>query len=315
MNLSDFMAILKTQLDSKVEKNPITNRRTDGERLKTFLGAFTYTSGETTPLDDLQLDYLGKVFNGRDRLAPDKVSFFLERIDDDAFVDFCSDLSTDAKNMMINAFASFHETISYNNFEKDVSNLLKSILYNLVNYSRTQSIKYAEFIGNNKVKIGGKTLNLPPELSEDTSFSSDENKYIDALLEVYSEDSGIQVNTTDDLKTLTPKYVKHLTKQKSYFFSAENVLHQIRDIFSDGEYEFNKLKNETFEGIDPFLDTEFINSLDKVKKTIVHVTMINYSRSYLGRQNNGLIGPNEKCGIVHMLVNDGKVRWFDDENI
>ena len=52
--------------------------------------------------------------------------------------------------------------------------------------------------------------------------------------------------------------------------------------------------------------------MDRLSDTLKVVTFLHYGKAYLGRENNGLIGTSEKKGIIHMLVNDGKVEWVVD---
>lgn len=195
-------------------------------------------------------------------------------------------------------------------------NMVKDVLYNILNFSKSSSIRYAEFIGGNRVKIGNKTLNIPAELITPDTVQARENRYVDALLEVYSHDTNTETHTVTDLEKLSPKYTKHFKLQRQVFYRAESVLHQIRDTFNDGTAEFNAVKNETYDGIKVKLLEPYDSGYDKINNVLEHVTVLNYSKSYLGRPNNGLIGPSEKQGIVHMLVNDGTIEWLvDDETV
>lgn len=316
MKLSDIFTIMENHLDHLVES--CGSRKTNVERMYTFLDAFLDDADENSnPLDSKNEDFIRKIYRGAESLPSDCAQYYLAHLSSMAFEDFISNVEDSAIQNMIDALAQYNEFLSVANFAEEFTELVKRTLYNIVNFPESTSIRYADFIGDNKVKIGDRTLNLPPELGSVDVVLSSESKYVDALLEVYSHDTKIEVHSLEELKALPPKYTKHLKMQRQYFYSAESVLHQIRDIFKDGIAEFNALKKETLEGVETQLLVPCNSGYEKINNVLIHVTILNYSRSYLGRPNNGLIGPNEKKGIVHMLVNDGKIEWLveDDETL
>jgi hypothetical protein len=57
---------------------------------------------------------------------------------------------------------------------------------------------------------------------------------------------------------------------------------------------------------------EYKNALERVDSTMQKVVDITFSKNILTRDNNGIIGNPEKQGMVHMLVNEGKIEWVVD---
>lgn len=315
MQLCDFLNLMQTYFDYLIEVDSDTKRKNNIMRMSTFLGAFvddTEDEEEKNPTYDKSESFLRKVYSGIELLPVECAEYYRSHLSSIAFENFINDVDDSAIANLVEDLKAYNEYLSVWNFAEEFTRLLDRILYNIINFTQAPSIRYAEFLGNSQVKIGDKTLNLPPLLVVQDDIQTMENHYIDALLEVYSQDSKIEIISIDHLKTLHPKYIKHFKMQRQYFYSAESVLHQIRDIFKDGEDEFNKLKEETYEGVESLLAVSHKNGLDRLDKVLIHVTILNYSRSYLGRNNNGLVGPNEKKGILHMLVNDGKIEWLVD---
>ena len=165
------------------------------------------------------------------------------------------------------------------------------------------SISKAQFISDSQVRIGGKVIKLPPALYAPTLPTEQENEYVSALLSVYSQASI----TIDDLEF--PEQAE-IQIHREYFYSAESVLNKVRKFFYDAENEFNTLKNEVFDSIKLDLVRSYPNGYSKLTNTMDKVIIISLSKSYFSKPGNQLVGNGEKRGVVHMLVNDGKVRWL-----
>lgn len=316
MKLCDIFSIMEAHLDHLVDASE--TRKTNTNRVYTFLNAFLDDADDDkNPIYSKTEDFIRKVYRGAEPLPVDCAQFYLAHLSSMAFEEFISGIEDSVMFNIIDELGKHDEHLTISNFAEDFTELMRRTLYNIVNFPESSSIRYADFIGENKVKIGDKTLNLPPELVTPDATQMSENKYVDALLEVYSHDTNAEIHSVADLQALPLEYSKHFKMQRQYFYSAESVLHQIRDIFKDGITEFNALKKETYEGVETLLLVPCKTGVDKINKVLIHVTILNYSKSYLGRPNNGLIGPSEKQGIIHMLVNDGKIEWLvnDDETI
>lgn len=312
MKLSEFLGILNQHLRYKVESGIPGGKVTIGDTVRAFLNAFILPSNEENPLDELKDDFLRKVFNGSEALPKDVASFIRANIDSLTFEDFCDGMTNDAREKMIIEFKNHKIDVAIDTFEEDITEIIDQILYFIVNLKPSTGVKDVQFIGDGKIKIGGRIVNLPPELLPPEDFSDFEAPYITALLRVYSQVEKFGPITIDDLKLMHPRYEQHLKFQRENYFSAESLLHQIRDIFIDGEEEFNKVKSETYVGVRSVVLRAYKNAMMRVDRTMEHVVLISYSKSYLARSSNGLIGPAEKQGMTHMLVNDRKIDWVVD---
>ena len=312
MKLSHFFSILDQYLNHKVQSGSESGKVTSGDKVRTYLNAFISTQDSVNLLDELKDGFSRKIFNGSEQLPIKYASFIKSNIDFMTFETFCEDLSLDARKGMVSQFASSHFDIDIDNFEQGITGVLDTILYYIINVPPSTSIRSSTFLGGSRVMIGGKTVDLLPELIPTTKIELSEVPYIEALLRVYSQSEKLGPISIDDLRTMHPRYTQHFKFQRENYFSAESVLHQIRDIYIDGELEFNNAKSEALSGIQTTILEVCKNALERVDNTMKHVTVVSFSKSYLMRNNNGLIGPKEKQGMVHMLVNDGKIEWVVD---
>ena len=262
-------------------------------------------------------NFLAKVLNGKDTLPIQDAIDINSRMDLDTFKDFFidADLPSDQIDSLIKDFQKVGKNLNINNVEEDIFNALKEILFDIINKNKKISIKKAEINGN-IVTVGNKSFKLINKLVKPSYDENTNNKYITSLIKVYQQDSKINISTIEDINKLPLLYQKHFKIQRESFFSAESVLHQIRDAFYDGETEFNLFKDEIYEGIEEHLIQKYKNGFFRVQKVLEIVVIANFTKSYLSKNNNGLIGPKEKKGIVHMLVNDGRIEWIAeyDEN-
>jgi len=312
MKLNQFLSIMEQYFSHKVLSGSGSGRVTKADKLKAYLNAFVSTMDSDNPIEKRKDGFLLKVYNGVESLPVDCASYIKENLDYYTFELFSEDLSEDARNGIISQFATYNFTITFDNFEKDISRVLDTILYYVINVKPSASIRDAVFIGHNQVKIGGKTVNLLDKLVPTEAIIKNEIRYVDALLRVYAQSQKFGSISLTDLKSMHPRYEKHFKLQRENYFNAESVLHQIRDVFPDGEYEFNEAKADLLSGIEITIMKEYKNALERVDSTMQKVVDITFSKNILTRDNNGIIGNPEKQGMVHMLVNDGKIEWVVD---
>lgn len=157
---------------------------------------------------------------------------------------------------------------------------------------------YFRFGGNIKPKRN--VIIEPPE-----DIESSERKYLEKILEAYSENKNenINFNSVNSFFDL----VKDFSSRRKEYYSAESLKRCIRDIFSN-ENEFDMLKTEMFSGISDFVESNFQDGFDKLKKTMHESTKVNLS---ISRVDNDLhfIGNTDKKGICHHLANQDLINW------
>ena len=228
-----------------------------------------------------------------------------------------ANLSPVALNVLIEKFKEKGETITKGNLAKNLRDVLFKLLDERSKINRKGSIRNAQFLGDDKVQIGKKIISLPAPLEVPNLPDIKEEKYISALLTVYAQKEKRSITSIEDLDGM-PLYKENIQIHRSYFYSAESVLYQIRDFFNDSVKEFDGMKKEIYEGISYHLNSPHKNGWERLDDIMKYVVTISFKKSYLSKPGNGLIGPNEERGMVHMLVNDGKIEWikeYDDETI
>lgn len=321
MKIGTFIRIISDTFASQIPPSESTGKTSNQLKYQTVISWFvTYGAEETECINQVMMkgknNYANKIMNPNleDDMPITDAAYLKSRISSKLFQEIYDKTELDelAIDALIKKFKDEGIKIRKRNVVEDLTKTLFELMDARSLAERKESIRYAEFLTDNKVKIGSKTINLPEELTAPDEPSKNEEKYIEALLEVYEQDSGVEIKSIDDLSKLRVYYSRHFKVQRSYYYSALSVLHQVRDVFSDSTREFEALKKETLEGIQDTLLEPHKNGLERLNKSLQVVTFLPYGKSYLGREANGLIGSSEKKGIIHMLVNDRKVEWIVD---
>ncbi len=132
-----------------------------------------------------------------------------------------------------------------------------------------------------------------------------ENKYIEQLLEAYSDYTQEQIKSIDALNS-KPQLSKHLKRQRVYFFSADALEQFSRDISQSAEEHFTAFKNEICSAVIETCEDEYDNGFERVKATLK--ASVNCSLD----GNNILkteLKMDDKKGVCHHLVNENKLKW------
>ena len=162
------------------------------------------------------------------------------------------------------------------------------------------------------VYLGNETIKLPIELVSLSTIAPQELPYIHALCEVYAEkiNQAVSPDNLDDV--LNPNMRRHYTEQRKAYYSAESIHRSVREVFTDGEKQFNELKDDAYNGIsDVYLDDRHQTGYDRLMAVLDKITNISLTKSSL-INIAGLIGNLEKKGICHMLVNDDYIQsWVN----
>jgi len=161
------------------------------------------------------------------------------------------------------------------------------------------------------IYLGNEEISIPVELESEELLKSDNLPYIDALCEVYAEKLG-SVITSKNVDDLPPKLKKEMDSHKQAFYGAEYVHHSVREVFPDGERQFQHLKDDAYQGIEmTYLDDSFSTGYERLKAVLNKVTNTTLTGSNLVNII-GMITNLEKKGICHILVNDDVIKsWVN----
>lgn len=155
-------------------------------------------------------------------------------------------------------------------------------------------------------------MKAPERLIPPDNIADEELRYISELLAAYADALGCDVLTQSDLSD--PKlyrFQKDFSKQRRDFYAAETIRRASRDSLATyGIEAFQSLKDETYAGIEDTLDNYYENGFLRLKAVMDRVGILTLSKSMLLKIPNW-VGIEERKGICHFLVNDGKVQWVD----
>lgn len=161
------------------------------------------------------------------------------------------------------------------------------------------------------VFLGNETVKLPVQLIPQNAIAPHELPYINALCEVYAEKISMAV-TPDMIDTLSPSLRRNYAEQRKAYYSAESVQRSVREVFSDGEQQFQALKDDAFDGISTtYYDDRHLTGYDRLQAVLNKITNTTLTKSSL-INIIGLIGNLEKKGVCHILVNDDVIKsWVN----
>lgn len=317
MKIYEFINLIKNSFASQIHVDPETNRLSARLIYQDVITWFTDISLiDQQRLNDITMkseNYCEKLLNETNEIdMPITDARYLKsKVTSEYFQDVydAADLTDEAINLLINAFADKGITLSGDDLPQELANVFADLLQERSEKNKMPSIKKAVFLPGNKVRIGGTEYELPAALTVPDDLDDIESEYVTALLSVYSFKTGKVIKTLDDLDS-EPDYQAELQIHREAFYSAETVLRQVRNFFYDGEKEFMSMKDEIFKGIRLYTNSNVPDPYEKLNKTMDKVMVISFSKSYFSTPGNSLVGVEEKMGMVHMLVNDGKVRWL-----
>ena len=134
------------------------------------------------------------------------------------------------------------------------------------------------------------------------------------LYRVYGEKTSEEYARPEDLKS-QPKLERNFNNQRKSYYSAETLRRELRDTFTLDESDtFDILKDEMYDGVIETCDRDFNTGYERMTSVLEHATMVPISNNLEDRLLDW-VGAGEKKGVCHMLVNDKKIKWMeDDEN-
>jgi hypothetical protein len=317
MKVFEFINIISSYFSTQIERDPRTHRVRDSVRYQTVLTWFTTVeSDEIKQVNDAIMksdNFCSKLLNGnsgKDMPIQD-ANYLKSKITSENFQEIFDNagLTNESIKALKKEFKDKGNPLVGRDLVKEITKVLIDILNERSNVNRKIPLSKAIFIGNNKLQIGKKIINLPEPLEVPNLPETKENKYINALFEVYTQKTNKVIVSLADLE-FEPFYKANLQLHREFYYSAESVLHQIRDFISDSYTQFANMKQEVYDAIKYHLSLPDKDAFNKLNSTMNLVIMVSFSKAQLAKPGNGIIGPSEKSGMVHMLVNDGKVTWL-----
>ena len=140
----------------------------------------------------------------------------------------------------------------------------------------------------------------------------DHEIYVNQLYAAYEKKTGKKVRKRNDVSRAG--YTEHFDTQRKWYYYAETIRREIRDSMKieDGDC-FKDLKNEVEAGIYHASHKTYADPVERIDKVTERACDVNVSPN-TQRELYNWIGPPELMGVCHMLVNDERLKWVEDEN-
>ena len=153
-----------------------------------------------------------------------------------------------------------------------------------------------------------KTTRLPEEKISEHIDVEKEGRYLDALLEVFSEKDGEEYSQ-QNLENSDFKYRDTIQRHRRDFFSAKCVERNCRDVYPKDKNQFNVFKDEIYDGIIDKYEEDYESGFKRLSEVLSQATKVEIGKSVLMKETVW-IGASERKGTCHILVNDGKLKGW-----
>ncbi|KJR44365.1 hypothetical protein UF75_5255 [Desulfosporosinus sp. I2] len=161
------------------------------------------------------------------------------------------------------------------------------------------------------IRFGGVSAKIPDKIDPPKALDSNELIYVTELLKAYAEAIGIEEFPIDVLEKYS-RYNQNFARQRKDYYSAETIRRFVRDVFTDSK-QFEVLKDETFDGIIEVLESDYSNGFERLNAVVKHASTVSTDKSLLSSKLH-CIGNSEKKGVCHMLVNDKRLKWVNNDD-
>ena len=285
------------------------------------------SEGKYNPLSDLGEDMLRKIFRGDRTISPENATVIMRHINEADFTDKIYSLEYSQKEVLSDNLQKYGFEASPENVDVLCTDIFLNLLSALSegnDHISSDTLKRRDSKGklitevplatayfeNGMLHVGGEMIELPDQLEYTEDTPIEEQPYIKAICEAFSDALGRPVSPAD-ISSLPKRYREEFDDHCSYYNNAAWLQHSVRDVYDDGENQFQILKEDAYEGIKETYYGSYINGHERLRSVLIKITSTTLSKSTLSHIKN-LIGNLEKKGICHILVNDGKiVSWVD----
>ena len=281
----------------------------------------------SNPIYELGKSTKEAYYSGRLPISQKKAAAITPRIDEAKFADFVSTYSFDALNHMKDKMVEFGFNVDPSEVGQACANILAQIIrrraeglsddVTLLNYQRMEAGKKLKNIApatierrGDKLHISGEVITIHQALVPD-DVGKHELDYIRALYEAYAQKLNRETFTAGDIPSLPKRYAQNYKEQRMAYYSAVSIERSVRDIFDDGEDEFDRLKEDAWHGINTTYWKDYEDGYTRLNVVLEKITSTTLDSSVLSQMRN-LIGNLQKKGICHILVNDGVIEsWVN----
>lgn len=280
--------------------------------------------------DEANPNTLKSKANGSRGLSKEEATKLYENFNYDSLETYFNDLISnvhlvDIRNTIVKYGFKLESNLDDSLIPEVCAKLMKKIIHDLslgkketlppLEYSNFKSLSKAvinasEF-KNGTLYINGEKIPVSKKLAQ-MNIEVDSNLvFIKKLFEVYSEALGKKVSNQKDL--LGTEYEKHLSEHTKFYFEARYKENATRELFEEGESEFNSIKNEIEAGIfDALYYVKYENGINRITELMNTIATNLQLNSSLLLNIRGFINVPTRKGILHILIEDGKIKsWVN----
>lgn len=315
MRFSEFAELMHNNYERKVNAGEfviiLIDAILDDEALEKAAPNPLYRLGKST---------LEAYYSGRRSISQKNAAQIVPRLSENTFAGFVETYSEDALNHIKEKLAEYEFNVSLYDVGRALANILAQMIKRRseglsdevvkLDYKRHESGQLLKNIApvsierrGDKLHIAGEVITIDRALVPD-NLADQELDYIQALYEVFAEKLHRETFTSDDLPLLSKSMKANYREQRRAYYSAVSIERSVRDVFDDGEDEFQRLKDDAWEGINTTYWKEYQDGYARLNAVLEKITSTSLDGSVLCQMRN-LIGNLEKKGICHILVNDG----------
>lgn len=133
------------------------------------------------------------------------------------------------------------------------------------------------------------------------SLASGETNYVRAILDAYEERLGVVLGGPEDLRN--PELLRHFSRSRREFYSAESLREFSRDNVPSGTFE--GLLDEVHDGVVDVVEGTHADAFECLLATVKQAKALQLTANALVAR----IWAADRGGMCHQLANDLRVRW------
>lgn len=332
MNLSEFIKMMYGFIGCKMGHAKFTVYlfsilgRKLGEAEDPNLGD---ENGRFNPIAGKDVSTQRKIFNGDLKIGRKTANDVKKNFSDTDFIDAVYNLEYKQKELLVEKLGNYGFTVEIEKVDEFCADLFLKLMdalsegkesvnpgESILRDDKGKRVKAVPlpmvYVADGKLHVGGDTLSLPPNMIVNEKISSEEEPYIQAICEAYSDVLHEKV-TPASIDTLPKRYQRDFKDQRNYYNNAAWLRRSVRDISDDGENQFQILKEDAYEGIRETYYRNYQDGYERLTQVLIKITSTTLNRSTLTHIKN-LVGNRMKKGLCHVMVNDGMIiSWVDPD--
>ena len=209
------------------------------------------------------------------------------------------------------------ELLDYYTENERAEFLGKAFLYSVVRDNLKKDSDIADAPAAKEIQtfhsIVDKSRKKPKRIEPPAEIEDHEMGYVRELYRTYHQVTGDEYARPEDLDG-TPKLRRDFDRQRKDYYLAETIHRELRDTIRQDETEgFDILKDEMYDGVITTRDKAYDNAFERLTAVMEHATKVPISHN-LQEVMLDWVGPGEKKGVCHMLVNDERLTWVEEED-